>query len=357
MRIVWLLVLALGCPQSHELVVTPTPDAAVDAPLVELPDGNLPPSEPVPCGRPLDVLLVIDDTPDSVGVQRRLARDLPVFLDRLASERAFDDVHVAVVSPDLGSGIYEVGSCRMGFGHDGVLGAGREGVCASAEPWSTLPGSSFEALRCLPELGTDGCGWEQPLEAALKAMTSSRDSLRFAAGTTGHADGANAGFFRPGAKLAVIVATNEDDCSARDPEAFDPFSPRYSESLPTRCWRREADALHSAHRYVDGLLRGRSARDVVFLALAGVPLDADSLPAAEQLGHPEMRIRLNDVTPDRPMPSCVDDEVEAYPARRFVTVADGLVRRGARARVRSACRDSYAPALDDLVEDLTEDCR
>ncbi|MCB9637191.1 MAG: hypothetical protein H6721_34200 [Sandaracinus sp.] len=356
MRIACLLVLALGCPQSHELVLAPAPDASVDAPFEELPDGNLP-DAPVVCGRQLDVLLVIDDTPDSFGVQRRLARDLPAFLDRLASERAFDDVHVGVVSPDLGSGTFEVGSCRMGLGHDGVLGAGREGVCASAVPWSALPGSSADALRCLPELGTDGCGWEQPLESALKAMTPSRDSLRFAAGTTGHADGANAGFFRPGAKLAVIVATNEDDCSARDPEAFDPFSPRYAESLPTRCWRREADALHPAQRYVEGLLRGRNPRDVVFLALAGVPLEAETLPPAQQLGHPDMRIRLNDVTPDRPMPSCVDEDVEAYPARRFATVADGLARRGVDARVRSACRARYQPALDELVDALVADCR
>ena len=50
-------------------------------------------------------------------------------------------------------------------------------------------------------------GFEQQLEATLKAVTPSTAATRFFGDTTGHADGANAGFRREGAVLAIVFHT------------------------------------------------------------------------------------------------------------------------------------------------------
>ena len=352
MRAAWLLVLALGCPSSYEIDASVVSDSAIEPP----PDRFVGPLDPPSCMDDLDLLVVVDDTPDAAVVQRRLADALPAFVASLVRgpDPLFRSVHVGVVSPDLGTAGFEVGSCRTSrYGDDGLLDPLRIDGCVDAPSFVAIrPGTLDEApFSCLLDRGTSGCGWEQPLEAALKAITPSDSELRFLDGTLGHADHANGGFLRRGAMLAVIVATNEDDCSTRDPNALDPFSPSYPESLPTRCWLRD-DALHPTRRYVDGLLEARDPSDVAFLALAGLPRAAETLSPTNVLTRPEMQIRVDGVTPDRPQPACVDEEVEAYPARRFAFVTDGLARRGAHALLRSVCRPSYDEPLEELGEQL-----
>jgi hypothetical protein len=51
-------------------------------------------------------------------------------------------------------------------------------------------------------VGTSGPGWEQPLEAGVKMPLKDRMD-----------DGANKGFLRDDALLAVVILTDEDDCS------------------------------------------------------------------------------------------------------------------------------------------------
>jgi hypothetical protein len=55
-------------------------------------------------------------------------------------------------------------------------------------------------------LGTTGCGFEAPLESMKRALDGSRPE--------------NAGFIRPSADLAIVVLTDEDDCSVKDPAIF-----------------------------------------------------------------------------------------------------------------------------------------
>jgi hypothetical protein len=58
----------------------------------------------------------------------------------------------------------------------------------------------------------------------------------FHGATRGHADGANAGFLRPGSTLAIVLLSDSDDCSAEDVELFDPGSAIYgSTDLNLRC--------------------------------------------------------------------------------------------------------------------------
>jgi hypothetical protein len=89
------------------------------------------------------------------------------------------------------------------------------------------PSDLASAVACIGALGTSGCGFEQQLEVALKAVTPSAAALwtregyvppRFISergelsGVTGQGDRANAGFLRAGSVLAVVLVTDEEDC-------------------------------------------------------------------------------------------------------------------------------------------------
>jgi hypothetical protein len=68
--------------------------------------------------------------------------------------------------------------------------------------WLTLTdGGSLPDTSCIAPLGDQGCGFEGQLKSVRQALDSS--------------NAANAGFLRADAHLAVILVTNEDDCSAR----------------------------------------------------------------------------------------------------------------------------------------------
>lgn len=62
-----------------------------------------------------------------------------------------------------------------------------------------------DALRCMLPQGVGGCGFEQPLEAVARAIESSR--------VVGQP---NYGFLRDDAHLAIILVTDEADCSNND---------------------------------------------------------------------------------------------------------------------------------------------
>ena len=92
--------------------------------------------------------------------------------------------------------------------------------------------------RRLPaSLTATGCGYEQPLEAALKALWPATDtSVEFLYGE-GHGAGTNAGFLRDDSLLIVVVITDEDDCSAEESAAV---PARDTSCLPVTRSRRRA---------------------------------------------------------------------------------------------------------------------
>lgn len=65
-----------------------------------------------------------------------------------------------------------------------------------------------DVFSCMATLGTNGCGMEQQLEAVKQALTTG--------------DPANAGFLRSNAYLAIFIITDEDDCSTKNTELFNP---------------------------------------------------------------------------------------------------------------------------------------
>ena len=220
-------------------------------------------------------------------------------------------------------------------------------------------------VTCVTGETGGGCGFEQQLEAIL---ASDRNT-------------ANGGFSREDALLAVIMITDEDDCSTTDPRVFDvearpgnpyqgPFADPPTNSqvqFNLRCWAHKR-ALQQIQRYVDGIANLKSdPSQVVFAAITGIPedsaldpenfnTDADRYDAI--LAHPGMEEVPNpsdDGEQDQALtPACIagDGSGAAAPGVRIVETIQGLAgnNTGVGTVVESICADDYAPALNAIVD-------
>ena len=141
------------------------------------------------------------------------------------SRAACPNLHVAVVTSDLGAG-RESGIGRLRAGRKGrrVPRArrlpgdrpARSSIASNNEATKNYAGTIDDAFVCLATVGTSGCGFEHQIASAAVSL-----------GFWGTIPAANVGFLRPDAFLAVAFITNEDDCSAPpDTLMFDsPASP------------------------------------------------------------------------------------------------------------------------------------
>ncbi len=360
-------------------------------------DGSLPPDGTPPfdggmCGfepvtrevrvselRDVDLLFMIDDSGSMAEEQASLAAEIPRLVRVLASGEnpstgeTFEPVRslrVGVVSSDLGSG--PNGACATTFGDDGVLqrrGSERDARCMSFYPtWLDFASGTDDPdtfaldVTCVADaIGTDGCGYEQPLEAVLKALTPSTSGLTFHGGTSGHGDGANDGFLREDALLAVVHLTDEDDCSTSDIDLFNPESDRYTDlDLNLRC-HEYPEALHPIERYVQNMLeRKRAPEQLVYATISGVPLDLVPDPdfalgpqVEAMLDDSRMQERVDPADSTRLLPSCdVIGRGRAYPPRRMVRVASALEDEGAGGVVQSICQSDFSGALNAIIAKL-----
>jgi hypothetical protein len=273
------------------------------------------------------------------------------------------NLHLGVVTTDIGAGGVDVGTCERRRGDDAILrnvGNPADLWCLRRFPrfleFGGAPGARSALIRdlaCIIAVGDDGCGQEQPLEAVLKALTPSTSPLRFEGGTVGHGDGINAGFLRDGSFLAVVIVTDEDDCSTSDPLLFDPDSTRYTEHPNVRCGLHEAEALQPIDRFLDGiaaLRRGPSDR-LGLAVIGGVPVDlvSDADPLYRSiLEDPRMRFTVDPLDETSPVPSCdVPGRGVAYPPVRLVRAARELAPAST---VQSICQADLRPAVAALIE-------
>ncbi|MBK8170629.1 MAG: hypothetical protein IPK60_09840 [Sandaracinaceae bacterium] len=351
----------------------------------------------VPANR-VDILLVLDNSGSMSQEQTSLAEQFPRFMEILArGDRDLDgvqdftpvsDLHVGVVTTDMGVGAFAgIPTCGPGttaggamFGDDGILrtrGNTEIAGCQASYPAvlefrASEHASDFdEALAefsangsCVVQPGTSGCGFEQPLEAALKALTpSTNTAIQFFGPTLGRGDRENAGFLRADSVLVILLMTDEEDCSV-DPEKADVFnqaSGTYTGDLNLRCFNYPEVAL-PVQRYIDGFraLRAGEPLRLVFAAVAGVPsslvADPNSIDYEAILASPEMQ---EEVRTDGPQaghqlrPSCIAPagRGEAFPPRRIVQVARGL---GPSSTVGSICQTDLGPVIDQIVQAVTQ---
>jgi len=219
-----LLAAVQGCPEpDHTPVKVPDSRQAVF-------------HAPIDHGTDVDILFVVG-TPNCMGEeQAQLARSFPALLDALRSpcfKAGIPNLHVGIVSTNLGAGSYFEHACRPGGDGGRLQHAPRVHGCRPpSEPYiahlegvtnvegSTRTSDAVKELRqafeCIAQLGTSGCRYIHALESARRALDP--------------ALGVNPGFLRKGALRAVVFVTNMDDCSAANTKMFDP-SPAAPDSL------------------------------------------------------------------------------------------------------------------------------
>ena len=349
----------------------------------------------------LDLLFVVDDSSSMQEEQAALANEFPRMLRKLTTgdhdedgepdHMPITDLHLGVISTNLG------GSDAFTCVDDGdnsrllhsptsaAMDAGRS--CAEDYPsfLTFEEGQDADALAndfaCIALLGTDGCGFEQPLEAALKAVwPSANPDMEFLGHVPGNelpqGDRSNAGFVRSGGTapttLGIVIVTDEDDCSAFDTTMFLSINaqPPYADSPINFVCVDYPQNLYPLERYLYGYrnLPLAAGSRVVFAAITGVPVDlVDQVPLknvdfrdpASREAHyqgilddPRMEVRVDTTAvDDRLVPACVSDLGRADPARRLVQVARQF---GEAATVQSICGDNLSVPVDTVIRAVAE---
>jgi hypothetical protein len=302
----------------------------------------------------VDLLFVVDDSGSMREELESVSRELPKVAQALTSGDLDGDgtadilpvqsLRIGVVTSNLGADFLEhlVPSCGVP-GDNGAMLRSADGQ-RYFEFHAGDPLSAFEALTAtVAASGTDGCGLEQPFEAALAALTGEPAYGR------SHDGPDNGDFLRERSVLGVLLISDEDDCSALPPQRL--FED--TEGLNMVCALKAEDpgVMTTVDSFV---VRLRALRDnlpsrLVFGAFAGVPAGT-SLSAAEILKDPRMQIVPDETsehpTADLPRPVCTSDHGSASPARR-ITQAVGAF--GDQGIVQSICDADLAQRMQTTV--------
>lgn len=210
-------------------------------PWVEPPDGTWSTRTFPLTQNQVDILFVLDNSASTEMLKKFVSTAFPQLLEALdaGTPRLADlDLHVGVTSTDLGAGPY-AGPTGTGCstGGDGgqlqskatlpgcpvpsetylAIAKGKVNATGSGNA-ATLAGKVFD---CIAQLGTAGCGFEMPLEAARKALS----------------DGKNPGFLRRDSLLGLVLVADEDDCSVKDPELLNPANKAFGAFTSFRCFQ------------------------------------------------------------------------------------------------------------------------
>ncbi|AKU99468.1 putative lipoprotein [Labilithrix luteola] len=163
----------------------------------------------------MDLVFIVDDSGSMQEEQSNLAANFPKFVKVLNDYQTKSgsklDWRVAVtttgrdvdynISPPIPFPIPLPPQSEKG--DNGAFRQKKD--CGSVRRWVERNDSNADqTFSCLAEVGTSGPSIEMPLESLKLALN---DRV---------ADGTNAGFLRPDALLAVVILTDEDDCSRQD---------------------------------------------------------------------------------------------------------------------------------------------
>jgi hypothetical protein len=226
--------------------------------------------------RAIDILFMVDNSPSMDPKQKALADNFPkmiAVLEKLPG--GLPDVHIGVVSSNMGAGMGAMGgNCGNGLGDRGLLWGNdptdMTASVADGSPYARDPNHPLIAPGCglnlgarwiedlqVPAPGTGrqrnynnlqladvfsclakavgvaGCGQEHQLQATRVALIPQAS-----------VNEANNGFLRPNAFLAIVLITDEDDCSAnndnlKNDDMFNMVTKRYvGDTTSLRCAAR-----------------------------------------------------------------------------------------------------------------------
>lgn len=171
----------------------------------------------------VDILFVLDNSPGTRAQVLALVEPLTTILHAIEASGATPvSYHFGVITTDNGANgfVDSLKQCQPGgdaFGGGRLQAKGEAAQATCAVPTggkrfveldqrngtNNLPAGQDLAttLACMSDVGSVGCGFEQPLETTYRALTDATITE-------------NADFLRSDALLAVVYVTDEDDCSA-----------------------------------------------------------------------------------------------------------------------------------------------
>jgi hypothetical protein len=316
----------------------------------------------------VDVLFVVDNSNSMGEEQSVLAAEMEVLTRELLAPSgpgipAVEDLHVGVVTTDMGTRGHEIQTCSDPiYGDDGVLqNTGRIAGCDERYdaadctrdecPWllhsedrpddGSVEGDPpiWEDFRCIATLGTDGCGFEQQLEASYAALV-----IQTGRGMP------NEGFLREGSVLVVIYVTDEDDCSTDNADLFDPSRDDLG-ALNVRC-ALHPEELRPVSRYRDAFvdLRDGDADRVVVAAITGVPIDG-SWSVGDPVEWLRYMVMTDPENPNELVPSCTTMMGVAFPPVRIVELVYSFGTNGVLA---SICEPDWSLAMLRIARRIQE---
>jgi len=330
----------------------------------ECPAGQTP--RLVTLGTPvkLDLLFMIDDSPSMQEEQANLARNFPRLIEALEEmPSGFPDLHLGVVSSDMGAGTLVTSkACPNALGKGGLLQV-RDGcgLDSAGKRFLILPadgspgnfqGDIGEVFACMAKVGTGGCGYEHQLQSVRMALSG------FVGG--------NEGFLRGDAHLAVVYITDEDDCSAPADSTLYEASvsgqdgslrcslvghlcngaapPAEAFSTPLASCSAAPDGggrLIPVQTFVEELKRLRT-QSVSVSVIAGWP--ADPTKASYAIDYNAMSTR-----PDMlgSVPICKSSNGTAAVGLRLKQLADAF---GPAGKIISICQDDFSDAMAQVGE-------
>lgn len=184
-----------------------------DSGVTMRPDGSLPPGD-MGCDK-FDILFVIDDSGSMSEEQANLATNFPRFITELDAFRTVDgrplDYRLGVTTTGRDTTtiiefppsfpVPPMSIVETGPAGELLMDSG----CGMTRRWIERDDADVAGtFSCIAQVGTGGSSIEMPLHMLELSLTE-----RVAEGT-------NAGFLREDALLAVVVLTDEDDCSRLD---------------------------------------------------------------------------------------------------------------------------------------------
>jgi hypothetical protein len=309
----------------------------------------------------VDLLFVVDNTEDMAERQADLGELFTGMLHNLAFGRGLPDLHIGVVSTDLGVGQFSdaVGQCTNRGDGGTLLAPSNRGCASTSDPFlaysqgdmgetiSNFEGDIASAFRCMSYLGEAGCDYEQPLEAMRSSLFQARQ------------DGL--GFVRPNSVLAVVILTSEDDCSAFNSEIFNPDATKFLGDSPNfRCFQsgvicdgddvyqpgsRDGCRPHPQSNFIT------SVTDYVEFLEELKPNPADRVVTAI-VGDPGRVVigRDEQIMESELLAACEDETGnDAYPGIRLSAFADAF---GDTGQTTSICDKGAAGGLNGMVRNL-----
>jgi hypothetical protein len=195
--------------------------------------------------RDLDILFMIDNSSSMIPMQQALTSNLQAFMTPLENlQGGLPNLHIGIISSSMGAGMYsDVDGCfpETLENDDGAFHTlGRNPVgCSALRPnekfivansmmnnFANPADSVADVFSCMALLGASGCGFEHQFYAIQRALERAETPIG-----DRPSDPANGGFLRPEAALAIIMLTNEDDCSAPGSDLFNPGQTSNSDPL------------------------------------------------------------------------------------------------------------------------------